>query len=149
MIQTIEQDIFKTDTQAIIHQANCFGTMGGGFAKILREKYPEAYETDLKTQKGCKDKLGTYSCVKARDGIYIYNMYSQYRYGVEKRHTDYEAFFTALNSIEANLFDLDIKTAAIPYKIGCKLGGGSWRIVYAMIEEIFEKSPIKLLICKI
>lgn len=122
MISIIDQDIFETETQAIIHQCNCFGTMGGGFAKILREKYTEAYEADLKTQKGCKEKLGTFSCIKAKDGIYIYNMYSQYRYGVEKRHTDYEAFFTALHAIESNLFNLDIKKAALPYKIGCKLG---------------------------
>jgi O-acetyl-ADP-ribose deacetylase (regulator of RNase III) len=149
MIKTINQDIFKATKQAILHQANCFGVMGGGFAKILREVYPEAAQVDSETQKGCKEKLGSFSCVKAKDGIYIYNMYSQYRYGAAKRHTDYESFYTGLKAVEAHAKMLGLHTIAIPYGIGCGLGGGSWKIIYAIIEEIFESSTIELVICKI
>jgi len=32
--------------------------------------------------------------------------------------------------------------------MGCALGGGSWRVVSAIIEDIFESNPIELYICR-
>jgi len=37
-------DLFQTEIQTIIHGCNAQGVMGSGIAKIIREKYPKAYE---------------------------------------------------------------------------------------------------------
>jgi hypothetical protein len=35
-----------------------------------------------------------------------------------------------------------------PYNIGCGLGGGSWKIINSIIEEVFSVSGINLSIYK-
>jgi O-acetyl-ADP-ribose deacetylase (regulator of RNase III) len=37
-------DLFNTQCQTILHNANNLGVMGAGFAKQLKEKYPENFE---------------------------------------------------------------------------------------------------------
>jgi O-acetyl-ADP-ribose deacetylase (regulator of RNase III) len=148
MIINKDVNIFDLPTQAIIHQANCQTTMGSGIAKQIREKYPEAFEADCRTTRGDITKLGSFSWVKARDGKYIYNCYSQFRYGRDQRHTDYEAVYTGLSRIAEHATSMNLTSLALPYKMGCALGGGSWRVVSAIIEDIFESNPIELYICR-
>ncbi len=142
-------NIFDGGAQGIIHQANCQNTMGSGIAREIRARYPEAYEVDCKTIAGDYKKLGTFSSVKTNDGKFvIYNCYSQYRYGREQRHTNYEAVYTGLSSIEQNARELGLTTLSLPYNMGCNLGGGNFHIVSAIIEVIFKDSPIDLCICR-
>ena len=143
-------NIFDGGAQGIIHQANCQNTMGSGIAREIRARYPEAYEVDCKTIDGDYKKLGTFSSVKTNDGKFvIYNCYSQYRYGREQRHTNYEAVYTGLSSIEQNARELGLTTLSLPYNMGCMLGGGSWTIVSAIIDEVFrENQHIDLYICR-
>jgi len=148
MIVYIDINIFDCDAQAIIHQANCQNTMGSGIAKQIREKYPEAYEADCKTTAGDYNKLGKFSWVKAPDGKYIYNCYSQFRYGREKRHTNYEAIYTGLSSIKEHAISNQLYALSLPHNMGCMLGGGSWKIVNSIIEEVFDNADIKLYICR-
>ena len=148
MIINVTRDIFKQESDAIIHQCNCFGVMGGGIAATIRKNYPEASKADTDTKCGDKAKMGHYSCVKAHDGKYIYNLYSQYRYGNDARHTNYESFYTGLNAIKGHMINIELNTASLPWGIGCGLGGGSWNIINAIIEDIFSESPIVLYICK-
>ena len=58
MIKYIDIDIFKQPSDSLIHCCNCFTTMGGGVAKLVKEKYPEAYKADVDDIKSCKEKLG-------------------------------------------------------------------------------------------
>lgn len=149
MIINKDCNIFDGGAQGIIHQANCQNTMGSGIAREIRARYPEAYEVDCLTIAGDYKKLGTFSSVKTNDGKFvIYNCYSQYRYGREKRHTNYEAVYTGLSSIEQNARELGLTTLSLPYNMGCMLGGGSWRIVSVIIDEVFKDSPIDLYICR-
>lgn len=143
-------NIFEGGAQAIIHQANCFNTMGSGIAKQIRAKYPEAYDADCLTTKGDRRKLGHFSWVKTQDDkFYIYNCYSQFEYGLGKRHTNYEAIFTGLTDIKAHAESHDLTTLSLPHNMGCKLGGGSWRIVRAIIDEIFaDDTNTTLYICR-
>lgn len=148
-LKIIEADIFQLDTKAIVHQANCFGKFGKGFAGILRSRYPEIIEADKSTKCGDQTKLGQFSCIKTLDNkYYIYNLYSQYRYGVDCRHTNYEAFYSGMTAIESHARNLDLNVVSVPYNIGCGLGGGSWQIIEVILKDIFEMSPIFLQICK-
>lgn len=139
----------------IAHQANCFHIMGGGVARAIRSKYPEAYVADLSTVKGSKDKLGTFSRTVTTDDKIIYNVYSQYNLsaGIGDRATQYDMVYEGLKSVEQDITlqlavsDMDA-VLGIPYLYGCVLGGGSWRVVDAIIHDIFESSPVNVLLCE-
>jgi O-acetyl-ADP-ribose deacetylase (regulator of RNase III) len=149
MITNIDINIFDGGAQGIIHQANCQNTMGSGIAKQIRARYPEAYEVDCKTIAGDYKKLGTFSSVKTNDGKFvIYNCYSQYRYGREQRHTNYEAVYTGLSSIKQHAIKNQLNVLSLPHNMGCMLGGGSWKIVSSIIEEVFDNDDVKLYICR-
>ena len=143
-------NIFDSQAQALIHGCNCQNTMGSGIARQIRERYPEAYETDCKTIAGDRSKLGHFSWVKTNDGkFHIYNCYSQYRYGRESRHTNYEAIYTGLKDIKAHAESSGLKILSLPEHMGCRLGGGSWRVVLAIIQDIFENdNNTTLIICR-
>lgn len=152
-------DIFtQNDVDIIVHQANCYHTMGAGIAKIIRENYPEAYKADCETVKGT-EKLGTYSTAYIKDNnrqFVIANLYGQGGFDKRKRglrDTNYDALNDAFTSLRDDLLKANsnrVVTIGVPYGIGCGLGGGSWRIVTAIIESIFLGNPnFKIVICRI
>lgn len=134
------------DVNVMVHQANCFCTMGSGIARQIRERFPEAYEADCKTERGDKNKLGKFShCVIK--GKVIINLYSQYEFGNPARNTDYNALYDGLTLIRDKL--TKPYNIGVPYKIGCKLGGGDWIVVKAILLAVFEKSIHNLYIVKL
>lgn len=131
----------------IVGQNNCFNVMGAGLAAQIAAKYPEAVEADNATTKGDKGKLGGFSYAKADDGKIIVNLYSQYNYGTDKRQTDYEAFYQGMSVLHDKVLDQKKNLVfGVPKFIGAGLSGGSWKIIHAMLEEIFLDSKIKLII---
>jgi O-acetyl-ADP-ribose deacetylase (regulator of RNase III) len=152
MIKDISGDLLNCEANILIHSCNCFCTQGAGIALQIRTKYPEAYEADLQTKRGDINKLGTFSQTETKDGKRVFNLYGQYRYGRECRHTDYEAIAKGLNLIHGVLHEMQLDRQntfiGIPYKMGCNLGGGDWRVVRAIIEAEFENSPFEVLIVK-
>jgi len=131
-----------------IEQLNCFHTQGGGIAKRIREKYPLIYNADLR-QGRCADmsKLGQFCVAEISPNKFIYGYYGQYQYGMEKRHTNYEAVYNGLTAIKAHAAENNILTLGLPKNMGACLGGGSWRVIRAIIDDIFETLPIELYIC--
>lgn len=149
MIQNKNKSVFEVGAQGIIHQANCFHTMNSGVAKQIRTLYPEAYEADCQTSKGVRDKLGTFSFAKGKDGVYIYNCYSQFDYGFGRKFTQYVPLEDGLRSIKEHAVKNNLKTLALPFGMGCIRGGGSWDVVSSIITGIFSDDSITLLICKL
>lgn len=117
----------------IVHQVNCKGVMGAGFAKQVRDRYPELYaQYRIMCQSASsKDLLGHIMIYEEDDKI-IVNMFSQEDYGNGVRQTDYEAMDKALQSLRV-LYPNDIIIA--PYKIGCGLGGGDWSVVSKILQK--------------
>jgi hypothetical protein len=171
MVKEVTQDIFTSDVDVIIHQANCLCTMGSGIAREIKERFPEAYEADLAT-KGPYDrekklyadpinKLGNFSVgvIKKEHrnttpNLYlVYNLYGQLHFGKFTRNTNYESFYTGLELIKwdidnRNAANAEIKNVGIPWKIASNQAGADWRIIKTMIEVIFEKALFNVLICK-
>jgi O-acetyl-ADP-ribose deacetylase (regulator of RNase III) len=147
----IEQnaDLLDFPLQGIIHSANCFHTMGSGIAKRIREKYPEAFDADLKSgTKGDSHRLGSYSvahCLK--EDKYVFNLYGQYNFGAMARFTSYDAIDRGLRKIESYARENHLSTLGLPKNMGCMRGGGSWPIVRAIIEDVFKDSSVELYIC--
>ena len=123
--------------------------MGSGIARLIREKYPEAYDADLKSgTKGDSHRLGTFSVAHVlKEDKYIFNLYGQYNYGAMARFTSYDAIDRGLRKIETYARENHLSTLGLPKNMGCMRGGGSWTIVRAIIEDVFKDSSIELYIC--
>ena len=123
-------------------------TMGAGFAKQIKEHYPEAWYKDLGTIRGDAEKLGTYTHVKVLNrfvrgnSLYIINAYTQFNFTNQlKMNLSYEALNKVMIKINKD-FDPAI-TISMP-KIGCGLGGGSWKVVSTILKDIFVDREIHI-----
>lgn len=143
MIHYVKGNLLDSNCDYICHQVNCQGVMGSGIAKQIRERWPEVYdkyrkEHEFWTQKigRTRSPLGNIDIVRINNSNQrVINMYAQSNHGYDgKRYTSYDAFELALNLIRSYIPG-DVKIG-FPKNIGCGLGGGNWKIVSTMIEEI-------------
>ena len=149
MIKHVKADIFTTDCDIIVHQVNCYGVMGAGLAKQVKEKYPDVYDIykSLCNNVVPEVLLGTTLMVQINDALedsnkkYIANFFSQESYGYGKQFTSYEAFKKCLEYLKDRYSDYSI---AFPYLIGCKRGGGDWNKIYGVIEEILGDCDVTI-----
>ena len=157
-MKTIEIDIFeqfeKTDNVILIAVNNCFHVMGGGIAKIIKDRYPKVYEADCATPKGDKNKLGGYSFAKVdfKHNRYIANLYGQYTYGKNHfgdRELSYDAFYNAVQKLLKDIENSEIETVLIPWGIGCGLAMGRWEIVKKILDTLTDGCNKECIVCKI
>jgi O-acetyl-ADP-ribose deacetylase (regulator of RNase III) len=156
---------FPNDINVIAHSCNCRMIMGGGIAKQIKDRYPQAYQADIDyisdeyDHNGqFKHPLGTFSKAEVGDDKYIYNMYTQATIGTGERQVNYEKFWQALKKVEEELFEINVTKheynpspppiLGLPWGISCGLAGGNWGIIFAMISDIFLDSQIKCYIVK-
>ena len=151
----------------IAHSCNCQNVMGGGIAKQIKDRYPQAFEADAGrwsneyTDGGnWRCQIGDYSkAVIETHGtnlphdVTIYNLYTQSGYSTKKREVNYEYFWRALKAVQEDLLfnqhELDAsQVIGLPYGISCGLAGGNWKIIKAIIEDIFLDSMIQCYIVK-
>ena len=142
MVKYVKGNLLDSDCDYICHQVNCQGVMGSGIAKQIRERWPEVYK-EYKTYCDYCNKHGLNmlghnfdvpvdECEKS-----VINMFSQNNYGYDgKRYTSYDAFCNCLLDIR-NL--IRGGTIGFPKNIGCGLGGGNWKVISTLIEEILGK----------
>ena len=148
MIIEVDANLLEHPLDGFAHQCNCFHTMGGGIAARIKAKYPEAYKADQQHgHRGDISRLGKFSVVKARDDKYIYNVYGQFNFGGWKRNTDYEALHNGLTGVRNHAIEVNVLRLGLPKNMGCVLGGGSWLVVRAIIEDIFADCSVELNIC--
>ncbi len=140
-MKVIEGDLIVLGEQGkfdvIVHGCNCFCTMGAGIAKTIKQKFPEAYKEDLRTEKGDKSKLGDISWVtvnKSGVELTIVNAYTQYDYRGKGVKVDYEAIRSAFRKIRNNFSGQRIGYPAI----GAGLARGDWQIISKIINEELE-----------
>jgi len=133
IIDLAEQGLFDV----IVHGCNCQNTMGSGIAKEIRERYPQAYESDtqISKSKNANQKLGTYS--EANVGKFvIINAYTQLNYLPRGQdHFDYEGFDKILNILLNQYGNASI---GFPY-IGMGLAGGDSNKIIESLESFAKK----------
>lgn len=119
---------------AIVHGCNCFHSMGGGIAKAIAAKFPEALAADQATPFGDRDKLGTLSRATIERGttrFVVINAYTQFDFRGPGPHVDYDAVQHCFEKIAANF-----RNARIGYpRIGAGLAGGDWTTLSAQITQ--------------
>lgn len=152
MVEYIKGNLlsFPGGINVIAHSANCQNTMGSGIALQIKEEYPAAYEADTKAKESNENELGLFSVATLVSGKRIINCYTQEFYGTDKRHVDYEAFYVCFQRIRDLLEGANKEgrhyVLGVPKFISSDRAGGSWRIIETMLLDLFENSPVKLVI---
>lgn len=149
---------FPQGINRIAHSCNTHNVMGAGIARSIKSHFPYAWQADCIAHQNQKNKLGSYSfgwvdidsgdCEKG-----VYNLYSQSTIGMG-REVNYEAFYQALCNAREDMEIHQVQsgeniTLGLPYGISCGLAGGNWKIISAMIDDIFNNSPVKVLIVEL
>lgn len=117
----------------IVHGCNCQNTMGAGIALSIKRNFPAAFEADMRTARGDRNKLGSYSCATVTLGVHeltIVNAYSQFHWRGAGPQVDYDAVANLFNRIKE-----DFCGRRIGYpKIGAGLAGGNWERLALIID---------------
>lgn len=119
----------------LVHGCNAQGRMRSGVAKVIRQRYPEAYAEYMKTYNTVGLSAGDVIWAESK-GKLIANGITQEYYGYDnKRYIDYDAINRVMESVhrEAALENFGV---AMPL-IGAGLGGGSWKHIVDIIEQNF------------
>ena len=157
-----------TGMNNIAHSCNCQNVMGGGIAKQIKDRYPQAFEADTERWSNeyndggnWRCQIGDYSKAEIKSNSVsggliflpnnkgrVYNLYTQSGYSTKSRQVNYEYFWQALKNMQEDLLFIQHETGeqqvlGLPYGISCGLAGGNWGIIKAMIEDIFVDSLIK------
>tara|TARA_R110000823_G_scaffold209903_1_gene340054 strand:+ start:666 stop:1133 length:468 start_codon:yes stop_codon:yes gene_type:complete len=134
--------------------------MGGGIAKQIKDRYPQAFEADTERWGNeyndggnWRCQIGDYSKAVIEDQGTIYNLYTQSGYSTKERQVNYEYFWKAMKAMQEDLLfnqhELNVRqVVGVPYGISCGLAGGNWKIIKAIIEDIFLDSMIECYIVK-
>lgn len=129
----------------IAHGVNCQGVMASGFAKGLREKFPWAYESykEACDQRDPDNNLGRVRMsadLSSKETVRVAHCFTQLHYGRENfRYVSYDAIDDCMNGLD-NILLSDASILKRPIKvampmIGAGLGGGSWKVIEAIIND--------------
>jgi len=143
MNKTIYKDILSIKSGIVCHQVNCKGIMGKGLALDIKNKYPSVHTAYLNRciSHDSKDLLGhVLLSFIPETSLIIASLFGQENYGSDgKLYTDYKALEKCLEFLARYFSKMNVY---IPYKIGCGLGGGDWKIVSKIISDILPFAVI-------
>jgi len=149
MIKYIKGDLLKEfedgTVDTIAHCCNCQGVMGSGIALSIKNKYPSAFAAYKDHEDKFKLLLGSVSVDKQTDRA-IVNLHAQNLYGSGSRFVNYEALYVSLTLLKHYMIGTNLKQLGVPYKMASDRAGGDWRIVEAMLESVFDSTPIEVVV---
>lgn len=170
MIKIIEENLFNSYANIIVHQVNTQGVMGSGVAVQVAKKFPHVYKEYRSYVNYCKKNgvsmmgkvqyvpvdvwaIGLVDTIK-NNNVVTYDRHYQYIANAFGQKTYGKGLQTDINSLTNCFMDIQLKaeqinaSIAIPYKIGCCRGGADWNVVYKIIQEVFDGSDLDVMICK-
>lgn len=131
-IEYVKGDLLQTELRHIIHGCNSRGVMGSGVAKLIRDKYPQAYRDYVDMYNSYGLKIGNIVTSTQPDKKIIYNAITQENYG-RRSDTVYVSYW-AIAEVFRQIEQWDIKAIAMP-KIGAGLANGDWNVIEGIIEN--------------
>lgn len=121
----------------LVHCCNAQGRMGSGFAKELRERFPNVYDVyHLDYQEayraGKSLRLGWVIDVETPTGITVYNLIGQQFYGANgAKYVSYDAICEGIEWIDQNV--PEGAEVCMP-TMGAVLAGGKWSVIASIVE---------------
>jgi len=119
------------------HGCNCFHSFGAGFAKAVKEEFPEAYMADKRSRYGDRGKLGTFTKydydtqIFSPNALTILNLYTQFKYTSTEVDVEYGALRRCMKAVKKTYSG---KIIGFPL-IGAGLAGGDWNIISQIIDD--------------
>lgn len=138
MLHEKRGDIFQNTTGIIMHGCNCYGVMGAGVAKIVKDKYTLAYKkyAELCAEVDSpRDLLGATHCPLVLPNLYIANCFTQVAPGP---CADAAAIKECL--VDVMRFAREMNLPVHSVQIGCGIGGLKWddvRLIYEQVDAFF------------
>ena len=152
MITYKKGNLFDTPDRVIVHGCNAQGVMGSGVAKMIRERFPKAFQryyehclSSTDKYNNTADLLGVNVIVSAPHAISgqlytIHNVITQNRYGKDgKQYVSYDAVDTGMWSVAMSV---GLQAGISMPKIGAGLGGGHWPIIEAIINHRLSRHKL-------
>lgn len=133
-IKYVKGDLLEAPEQILLHSCNSLGVMGAGVAKLIRQKWPKAYQDYLDEYNSYGLPLGSIVPSKQPDGKIILNAITQDTIGKTGVHVSYWAIANVIYQLDQRFVVKDSKVVAMPM-IGSGLAGGDWTIIEAIIEN--------------
>lgn len=152
MIKIVDGDLLETEADIVAHQVNCRGAFNSGVAKSIREYDYGVYQDYVKFCRGRTpvSLLGTVRYFQSNVNARIYaSLFAQDAYGYGKQYTDIRALEKCFMDLRqyADLYEAMYHrklSIAMPYKIGCVRGGGTWDEVLTLINKVFGDYEVEL-----
>lgn len=153
MVYEINGDALEFRDGIICHQTNYHGVMGAGIAASIRDRLltKRQYETYVETcESWGRDLLGQVQFLKTKkDDVIIANCFCQDEKlesgdGNITSYTDMKRCFVSVRNVAMR----GHKRVCIPYKMGCGIAGGDWREVRDIIEKVFGKTDLEVVIVR-
>jgi O-acetyl-ADP-ribose deacetylase (regulator of RNase III) len=151
-IKYIQDSLFTTPDRVIAHGCNTQGVMGAGIAKIVKEKYPYAFEEYRRAVEEWivfnadnRSMLGhVFPTAREAGNKIIFNCITQLGFGYgTHRYVSYDAVDNCMKNVAGLLTSLDESSISMP-QIGSGLGGGNWQVIEAIIAYRLEKFNVNI-----
>lgn len=153
-VEIIKGDLltFPCEINTIAHSCNTQNVMGAGIAGQIKNLYPEAFEADSIAKKANENQLGYFSFCKLNSDSKkrVINLYTQDQIG-QDRMVNYEAFYKSIDYLSRAINSCDNcrdYVLGLPFGISCGLAGGSWGIIWAMLNDVFANKDFKTYIVR-
>ena len=140
MLRYVKGNLVDEVTEGIVlHGTNCYGVMGTGIAKQLRDRYPKIFPSYKKLCDihGAK-LLGEIQLIRVSDSLLICNGFTQSRYGRTKTYSSTAAIEQVLNKTAQEMDVYDLSTLHT-VKLGCNNGGLDWEEDVQPVFQSFSK----------
>lgn len=139
----IDDDITKATEGLIIHQVNVHGSMGGGVARALADKFPNlepAYEEFCADEEyDYRNLRGKVQFVAVAPNLMVANLFTQHDEFKRGILTDYSAYPLALQELYPHV---SLSTPIhVPYLMGSGIARGNWPVVKGYLTRFL--SPFK------
>lgn len=139
-------DLFTTPDIMIVHGVNCQRVMGAGVAKLIKEKFPYAYEIYKETSPvlGEAKLIYCHNENDTKNSKLIVNLYTQLNYGNDnKKYVSYDAIDSCMKRLNHIMNVTGINACSMP-KIGTGYGGGNWNVIETIINEQLKDKDINV-----
>lgn len=151
MIKIIHKNLLDSKCDFIVHQVNCQGAMGRGIALQVAKRFPHAascYKEYVSSAKLHNTPLLGEILPVPISGTkqMLIHLFGQEYYGGGVQ-TSLSAVRNGLLKVKS-MAELYGQSVALPYKMGCGLGGAHWDDVYKIITDVFSNTNIDIEICE-